>query len=628
MAPLWWNHSEIFLTGPRLFIVVAACALPFVFLGTSSLSDTTGNSLGSINGENVTQADFQVATNLAIQKYKDIYGESFELSELSDEIQLEIIKQELIIQKTLLANARSMGFVNDHTRTLAKKNIIANNAFWVDGTFNEDIFEAQANANGFTKEEYIEQISLLLATDQFRSAIGTSSFALEKESRDLASILEQTINLNFIKVDSSELSQSITNTEEELLEYYKNNELKFFSDEARSFSYFILNSKDYEDLVKVPENYIQSSYENYLANNSDNSEIRIAHLMIDKSNHDSEASALSHINNIKDKLSVGESFETLVKKYSDDIVTKDSGGDLEYFDADIFPEQFSMAINNLELNDISDVVELDDSYHLIKVTEYNKFIPASLEEMQKVFVQELVETESIALMNDDFNSLDSLIISGVPIDEISNSIQTELKISKNNTFGKFDSEINNSEIEEYIFSPDTEIGIVTSFEIDDSIIILSLSEIIQPALQPYEEVQDEVSQSLTSMKTVTKQNLLLDEIAETKISGTVDSFISAYSFIKSDSFINVARGSSLLPQEVLSEAFKLSPGESTSAKSISGDDYIIDLISINKPSEEQIDNVMAQYEQFSEDRFTQQMNDLISSDLFDSSNVNLNNIVF
>ena len=617
-----------FLTGPRLFIVVAACALPFVFLGTSSLSDTTGNSLGSINGENVTQADFQVATNLAIQKYKDIYGESFELSELSDEIQLEIIKQELIIQKTLLANARSMGFVNDHTRTLAKKNIIANNAFWVDGTFNEDIFEAQANANGFTKEEYIEQISLLLATEQFRSAIGTSSFALEKESRDLASILEQTINLNFIKVDSSELSQSITNTEEELLEYYKNNELKFFSDESRSFSYFILNSKDYEDLVKVPDNYIQSSYENYLANNSDNSEIRIAHLMIDKSNHDSEASALSHINNIKDKLSVGESFETLVEKYSDDIVTKDSGGDLEYFDADIFPEQFSMAINNLELNDISDVVELDDSYHLIKVTEYNKFIPASLEEMQKVFVQELVETESIALMNDDFNSLDSLIISEAPIDEIANSIKTELQVSKNNTFGNFDSEINNSEIREYIFSPDTEIGIVTSFEIDDSIIILSLSEIIQPALQPYEEVQDEVSQSLTSMKTVTKQNLLLDEIAETKISGTVDSFISAYSFIKSDSFINVARGSSLLPQEVLSEAFKLSPGESTSAKSISGDDYIIDLISINKPSEEQIDNVMAQYEQFSEDRFTQQMNDLISSDLFDSSNVNLNNIVF
>ena len=617
-----------FLTGPRLFIVVAACALPFVFLGTSSLTNTTGNSLGSINGENVTQADFQIATNLAIQKYKDIYGETFELSELSDEIQLEIIKQELIIQKTLLANARSMGFVNDYTKTLAKKNIIANNAFWVDGTFNEDVFEAQANANGFTKEEYIEQISNLLATDQFRSAIGSSSFALENESRDLALILEQTINLNFIKVDSSELSKSITNTEEELLDYYKNNEPKFFSDESRSFSYFTLNTKDYEDLVKVPDNFVQSSYENYLANNKDNSEIRVSHLMIEKSNHDSDASALSYINIIKDKLSAGESFEALVKQYSDDIVTKDSGGDLEYFDTDIFPEEFSIAINNLELNDISDVVELDDSYHLIKITEYNKFNPVPLEEMEKVFVQELVETESIALMNDDFNSLDSLVITGASINEISNSIKAELKISKNNTFEIFDSKINNTEIRDYIFSPDTEIGVVTSFEKDDSIIILSLSQIIQPALQAYEDVQDEVSQSLTSMKTVTKQNLLLDEIAETKISGTVDSFISAYSFIKSDSFVNVARGSSLLPQEVLSEAFKLLPGESTSTKSISGDNYIIDLISINKPSEEQIENVLAQYEQFSVERFTQQMNDLISSDLFDSSNVNLNNIVF
>ena len=617
-----------FLTGPRLFIVVAACALPFVFLGTSSLTNTTGNSLGSINGENVTQADFQIATNLAIQKYKDIYGETFELSELSDEIQLEIIKQELIIQKTLLANARSMGFVNDYSKTLAKKNIIANNAFWVDGTFNEDVFEAQANANGFTKEEYIEQISNLLATDQFRSAIGSSSFALENESRDLALILEQTINLNFIKVDSSELSKSITNTEEELLDYYKNNEPKFFSDESRSFSYFTLNTKDYEDLVKVPDNFVQSSYENYLANNKDNSEIRVSHLMIEKSNHDSDASALSYINIIKDKLSAGESFEALVKQYSDDIVTKDSGGDLEYFDTDIFPEEFSIAINNLELNDISDVVELDDSYHLIKITEYNKFNPVPLEEMEKVFVQELVETESIALMNDDFNSLDSLVITGASINEISNSIKAELKISKNNTFEKFDFVINNTEIRDYIFSPDTEIGVVTSFEKDDSIIILSLSQIIQPALQAYEDVQDEVSQSLTSMKTVTKQNLLLDEIAETKISGTVDSFISAYSFIKSDSFVNVARGSSLLPQEVLSEAFKLLPGESTSTKSISGDNYIIDLISINKPSEEQIENVLAQYEQFSVERFTQQMNDLISSDLFDSSNVNLNNIVF
>ena len=55
-----------FLTGPRLFIVIAACALPFVFLGTSSLGSTFQTSFGSINGENISEADHNLLSNLSI----------------------------------------------------------------------------------------------------------------------------------------------------------------------------------------------------------------------------------------------------------------------------------------------------------------------------------------------------------------------------------------------------------------------------------------------------------------------------------------------------------------------------------------------------------------------------------
>ena len=57
-----------FLTGPRLFIVIAACTLPFVFLGSTSLLNQTSTSLGSVNGETVTESDFQVASNITIQR--------------------------------------------------------------------------------------------------------------------------------------------------------------------------------------------------------------------------------------------------------------------------------------------------------------------------------------------------------------------------------------------------------------------------------------------------------------------------------------------------------------------------------------------------------------------------------
>ena len=53
-----------FLTGPRLFIVIACCALPFVFLGTSSLSTAFGGSLGTINGEDVSETVENIASNI------------------------------------------------------------------------------------------------------------------------------------------------------------------------------------------------------------------------------------------------------------------------------------------------------------------------------------------------------------------------------------------------------------------------------------------------------------------------------------------------------------------------------------------------------------------------------------
>ena len=81
-----------FLTGPRLFIVIAACALPFVFLGTSSLGSTFQQTFGSINGEDITQEDLQIANNIAIQKFRNIYGDDFNLDDLEESIQLEAIE--------------------------------------------------------------------------------------------------------------------------------------------------------------------------------------------------------------------------------------------------------------------------------------------------------------------------------------------------------------------------------------------------------------------------------------------------------------------------------------------------------------------------------------------------------
>ncbi len=617
-----------FLTGPRLFIVIAACTLPFVFLGTSSLANTTPSSLGSINGENVTQGDFQVATNFAIQKYQNIYGDDFDFSSLSDDLQMELIKQELVIQKTFLSEARSLGFINNHTKRQAKKSIISNPSFWIDNKFDEGVFEAQANASGFTKDEYVDQISLLLASDIYRTAINPYVFSSDEEAKDLAFILEQSVDIDYIKIDSSDLKNSITNSEEELKDYYKSNELSFYSDEVRTFEYFILDSKNYKDRVIIPDGYLELAYKDYISANQNKTEIRLAHIMIEKSNYDSPEIAYQQIQDIKNLLFNGKDFSSLAKEYSDDIVTKDTGGDLEYFDSDIFPSEFSDAINGLNLNDTTNIVELDDSFHLLKITEYNEYQIETFDQMKDIFINELIATESLALMKDDYNSIDSMLFENSNLTSVAESLQITNILSATSSVNNFNNAEFDQSIKDYIFSPDSEIGTLMSFDVNDSVFVLSMVEIIPPFLMIFDDVKNQVDNLLSDNKTESKKVLLADEIVESKDSNTVISFTSAYDFISMDTFVDVKRGSSLLPQEVISEIFEINPGDSFISIAKNGDTYIIDLLSINRPTEDEINDLVIEYKKFSEDRYTNLLTQLISNDTFNAAEINLNNLVF
>ena len=216
-----------FLTGPRLFIVIACCALPFVFLGTSSLSTAFGGSLGTINGEDVTETDFQIATNITIQKFKSVYGEEFDFDLLDEVTQIDQIKQELTVQKVLLSKARNLGMVNSNARKVAKKNIIKNPAFQIDGVFDESVFEAQVNSNGQTKDNYIDLMTELTAAELFRSALSSINFVTKEESLELAKLSEQSLDINFLKIDFNSLKKSISNNSDELNEYYINNRAYF-----------------------------------------------------------------------------------------------------------------------------------------------------------------------------------------------------------------------------------------------------------------------------------------------------------------------------------------------------------------------------------------------------------------
>jgi peptidyl-prolyl cis-trans isomerase D len=623
-----------FLTGPRLFIVIAACALPFVFLGTSSLGSPLQSSFGSINGENVSQEDFNIATNRTIQKFQSIYGEDFDFNQLDEETQLDQIKQELIVQKVLLSQSRKLGLINSETEKEAKRNIIENPVFQVNGSFDENVYEAQVNAVGYTKESYIDLATDMLSAELYRASLISNNFVTDQEVFELAALLEQTVDIDFVKVDFDQLKRQIVNSEEELINYYDNNQILFYSDEKRSVDYFYLTPDDYRELVTIPDNYVEETYANYLLKSEAANEVRFSHIMIDKTNYDSIDEAFNLITELSLKLANGEEFSELAATFSDDIVTKDNGGDLEYFDADVFPPEFADAIGGLEVNGISEIVELEDTFHILKVTEINKTEVMSLDAMKKDIIENLIETESIALMNDDFDMLDEMVASNDPIEVIAGSLTKNLSTAEGITNNaliamNFDFEIDDVRVKDFIFSPDTNIGSTVVINTDEAIIVMSLKDIVEPALLEYESVKEKVAENLLLTKASEKQALLSVEIEEAKTQESLDTFISAYDFVSQESFVDVKRYSSLLPREVVSKIFNSSVGDSISINASNGDIYLVDILNYKKPENEVIAELVNQYEGFSEERTINNISSIINDDLFDNARVNFNaNITF
>ena len=318
------------LSGWPLVIIISVCALPFVFLGTGSLGTVFGQNYGSINGEIVEEIDIQVAQNRVIQNYKEIFGEDFDFGVLSPEQQAQAISDEIIRQKVVLSEVNSLGLINKEQIKNSKKEILKNQDFYIDGKFDEGRFEAYVNANGFTKEQFIEMFSRIESTNDYIQSI-SSNFVTDEEIKDFIKLIEKTIDINFIKISFDELLNQVSSTLEEQNEYYLNNKESFMSDEMRAFSYFVLSTENFIENINIPADYYKDAYEAYSKEVLNSEQKRIAHIMIDKTNYESEAEAMNAAKSIEDKLLAGDDFFELVSELSEDSLTKDSNGDLDYF---------------------------------------------------------------------------------------------------------------------------------------------------------------------------------------------------------------------------------------------------------------------------------------------------------
>ena len=610
-----------FLSGKRVIVITALLAIPFVFLGSQSFG-TTFASFGTVNGEPVSQMDVNLATSQVSQRLQSMYGEEFSLDDLDEEVSLGLIKNEIINQKTLLSHARKLGLIV--SEKTAKQEIINIESFQGENGFDQILFESTIRANGWTPEEYIELVRETMSLDALVSAMGVAAFPITSDVEALASMLETSRDIDFIKIDKNILISQQEASLEEGQAFYENNPFLFLSKEQRDFSYIVLTYDAYKQQVQVPDNYIDDAYSDYLSNVEGQIQNRISHLMIEKSNYDSPDIAYKKINSIYESIQSKEMlFEDAVSQSSEDLASKDANGDLGLSSGDAFPEEFENAILSMNLNSISPIIELEDSLHILKLTEVIKPQIKTKTEMSDELLNELIDAEALALMQDDFLELESLVLEGVTLNALANAIDAPVQVTglKDIESVELDgfADITSSELFDSTVLPNK----IEIFEGDESYAFVMMTQALQPSVQAFVDVADLAIQEVRK----NKANIIINDFAEDAegiING--DNTLPSQNGFTQENYKGVKRFSSLLPSEIINSTFESPIGTLVSSEAFNGDRYWAKSSNESTPTIDELGESIVQYQGFYNESLTQQFSGFIDRAFKVGQKVRLENL--
>ncbi|MFR2270495.1 MAG: peptidylprolyl isomerase [Clostridium sp.] len=180
----------------------------------------------------------------------------------------------------------------------------------------------------------------------------------DKEVQEQVDTFNETVNSN----DSTKEQAKKAGINDEFLKYILTRELAYSA-----------YKEYYNKNTKVDESTLKKEYEK---NKESYDTVTASHILIstkdDSGNELSDkekAAAKQKAEEVLQKAKSGEDFAELAKEYSDDSANASSGGNLGDFTAGEMVEEFSNAAFALDKNEISDIVETQYGYHIIKVTD-------------------------------------------------------------------------------------------------------------------------------------------------------------------------------------------------------------------------------------------------------------------
>lgn len=139
-----------------------------------------------------------------------------------------------------------------------------------------------------------------------------------------------------------------------------------------------------------------------------NSEVEVGEIAIfPKINDEQRNLAIKQLEEIKQRIENGEDFADLARKFSNDPGSGRAGGDLGWTTRGKFVPEFEAAAYNLDVNELSDIVESEFGFHLIQLQGRR----GSSINTRHILIKPLITENDLALARKKIDSIRQLIVS-------------------------------------------------------------------------------------------------------------------------------------------------------------------------------------------------------------------------
>ena len=532
MSALQNIRSGLSSTGSSIIVAILIFGLVATFGGFLTDPSAPSSSPLKVNSKDISFGEF----NLEFSRLSSMFSDSDVSEEIINEItRNSIISKELLFQRATELNMDlSEEFLN---------NLIANDSsFVINGEFDTALFSGYMARLGFTINDYRNLVKSKYLANNLSDFISRSEFSLETDALKFIRATNQQRSLSFIKLDLEKMSKEEAIPETDILNFYQQNQFRFIDPKKVSLNYIVLTDELFKKDIQVSEEEVLDEMTS-LENGTENSQTRVSHIQLSFTNEEEKNEQFLIASSILEKTK-DFAFEKLAEEFSDDFGSSTNGGDLGYTDGSILPEEFESEIINLQVNEISEVIEMSNSLHILKITEKNEQIFLKEDIKNQIIITKSSErlNQSLIEIEDNYfgESLDKLS------SDFSFSIKSTELISENN----LPNNLKSFNVSNEIFSQtDTGNQFFGPYENENgSFLLFELKEIQEESLLSQAEATQEIKEIL-QLEKARKSILEKSATYEIKAQNNDLSEFNSYSLIKRDS--------SLLPDNLLTDLFSI-----------------------------------------------------------------------